>query len=451
MPTTEDIAERLVLGPRSVAELAQALHISQPTASRALRELERRRRVVRIGTTRGARYARLRSLPELGSEWPVYRIDEEGTPHELGRLHAIERDGYYMPAGALRIRGVFAGIPYYLQDARPAGFLGRAVPAAYPELGLPLRVLDWTDEHFLVYLTQRGADATGDLVVGTESLNRYLDGSQTPPFVSIENRVARYPELATAAMSGKAPGSSAHGEHPKFTVCVADGDRRTHMIVKFSPPQSTPTGRRWADLLIAELTAHRMLEAHGIAASRSTLLNCGDRVFLECERFDRVGADGRRGVVSLLAVDTDRYGKLDNWTAGANRLLADSLLSPEDAERIRFLDAFGGLIGNTDRHFGNVTLFDRYQGPFELAPAYDMLPMLYAPENDQLVDREFEPPVGRAEWLSVWSAARTLAAAYWERLAREPRVSADFQNLCARNLATLKTLPSRGATRAAPG
>lgn len=379
----------------------------------------------------------------------MYRVDEEGTPHELHRLNAVYRDSYYMPSGPLRIRGLFEGIPYYLQDARPAGFLGRTVPVMYPELGLPPRVADWTDEHFLVYLTQRGADAVGNLVVGIESLNRYLDGSQAPPFVSTENRATRYPELATAAMEGKAPGSAAHGEHPKFTVCVADGDRRSHMIVKFSPPHSTPTGRRWADLLTAEFMAHRVLEEHGIAACRSALLNSGDRVFLECERFDRLGADGRRGVVSLLAVDTARYGSLDNWTASADRLFADSCLSAEDAERIRFLDAFGALIGNTDRHFGNVTLFDRYEGLFELAPTYDMLPMLYAPENDQLIDRKFEPPVARAEWLSVWSAARTLAAAYWQRLAQEPRVSADFQRLCARSLATLQTMPLRGARLAA--
>jgi len=445
MPAAEDIAERLALGTSSVASLAQAMQISQPTATRALRELERRHRVVRIGTTRGARYALRRPVATLGAEWPVYRIDEQGTPHELGKLNAIHRDSYYMPAGPARIRGLFEGIPYYLQDARPAGFLGRAVPAQYPELGLPPRVVDWTDEHFLVYLTQRGADATGNLIVGIESLNRYLDASQAPPVVSTENRPARYPQLATAAMAGKAPGWSAHGEHPKFSVCVADGDRRSHMLVKFSPPQSTPTGRRWADLLTAEFIAHRVLDEHGIAACRSTLLNCGDRVFLECERFDRVGADGRHGTVSLLAVDTARYGSVDNWTACAERLLADALLTSEDAERIRFLDAFGALIGNTDRHLGNVTLFDHYEGLFELAPTYDMLPMLYAPENDQLVDREFKPPLARAEWLSVWPPARTLAAAYWQRLTQESRLSADFQNLCARNFAALQTMPLRGA------
>src|SRR5262249_28185347 len=183
---------------------------------------------------------------------------------------------------------------------------------------------------------------------------RYLAHDDASPVVSIENRATRYPELAAAAMGGKAPGSSAHGEHPKFTACIANGNSRSNVIVKFSPPKSTPTGQRWADLLAAEFVAHRTLEDDGIAACRSVLFTYGDRTFLECERFDRIDADGRRGVVSLLSVDTARYGDLDNWTAAAGRLLRDSLLSVEDADRIRFLDAFGALIGNTDRHFGNV-------------------------------------------------------------------------------------------------
>lgn len=443
------VEDRLVLGPNSSAELMQSLGASQTTVSRALRELERRRRIVRMGTTRGARYALLRPIATIGSGWPIYLVDEEGTPHELGKLNAIHRNGYYTTAGPPRVQGLFEGIPYYLQDAWPAGFLGRAVPAAYPELELPPRVIDWTEEHFLIYLTRRSAETTGNLIVGIEALNRYLEAIHRPPVVSARNRATVYPDLATAAMAGKAPGSSAHGEHPKFTVCVADGERRSHMIVKFSPPQSTPTGQRWADLLTAEYMAHRVLEEHGIAACRSSLLDAGNRVFLECERFDRSGADGRRGVVSLLAVDTARYGNLDSWSASAERLLADALLGAKDAERVRFLDAFGALIGNTDRHFGNVTLYDRYDGPFELAPVYDMLPMLYAPENEQLVAREFEPPVARASWLSVWSDARALADTYWQRLAQEPRVGSDFRQLCAQSLAALRAMPLRGARLAA--
>src|SRR5665213_2829448 len=97
----------------------------------------------------------------------------------------------------------------------------------------------------------------------------------------------------------------------------------------------------------------------------------------------------------------------------------DSLLSAQDAERIRLLDAFGALTANTDRHFGNVTLFDRYEGLFDLAPIYDMLPMLFAPQDGQIVARQFEPMPARAEWLLVWSRARELAEVYWDRLAQD--------------------------------
>jgi hypothetical protein len=399
-----------------------------------------------MGSTRGARYALRKPIARIGSQWPLYRIDQEGTPHELGALTAICRDSYYTTAGPARIAGTFQGLPYYLQDARPAGFLGRAIPGAYPELGLPGRVSDWTDDHVLIYLTQRGCDDVGNLIVGAEALNNYLAALHSPAIVLAENRTTAYPDFAIAAMAGALPGSSAQGEHPKFTACLAEGDQRTHVIVKFSPARSTAVGLRWADLLTAEFLAHRVLEEGGIAACRSRLFECDDRVFLECDRFDRIGAAGRIGAVSLHAVDTSRYGRLDNWTAAAGRLANDSLLSAADAETIRLLDAFGALIANSDRHFGNVTLFDRHEGPFALAPVYDMLPMLFAPQDEQLVPRHFEPPAPRAEWLTVWPRARALAEEYWSRIAKDPRISRDFQGLAAQAQRQLGA-PSR---RAAP-
>lgn len=309
---------------------------------------------------------------------------------------------------------------------------------AYTELELPTRVTDWTEEHFLIYLTRRGGDTSGNLIVGTEALDRYLAGTQTATVVSAHERHRSYPAFAAASMAGSPPGSSAHGEHPKFTVCVAEGEVGTHVIVKFSPPRSSPTGQRWADLLAAEYLAHRELENHGIPACRSSLFEFGDRVFLECERFDRVAVKGRRGAVSLMAVDSSRYGKLDNWSAAANRLAADTLLSADDAERIRFVDAFGALIANTDRHFGNVMLFDHYGGPFEPAPVYDMLPMLFAPQDGQIIPRQFAPPTPTAAWLSVWPRAHALAQNYWNRLIEESRLSDEFRDLSAQCLAALR-------------
>jgi len=440
---TQSILQLLRSGPKASPDLLQALGGSASTVLRNLRSLERERRIVRMGKTRGARYALRRAIANIGSDWPIYRVDETGAAQTLGTLEAIASNSYYVTAGPARIQGLSAGIPYFLQDARPGGFLGRTVPNAYPDLELPARVVDWTDEHFLVYLTRRATDTTGALIVGSESMDRHLSGAQQAPVVSENARATEYPRFAIQAMTGTPPGSFAQGEQPKFTAWVGNSQRRVAVIVKFSPPQSTAVGRRWADLLICEHLAHRVLEESGVAACRSEILDCGDRIFLQCERFDRSGAEGRLGVVSLFAVDTCRYGKLDSWTAAAQRLCADCLLSLEDADRISLLDAFGALTANTDRHFGNITLFDDYQGALRLAPAYDMLPMLFSPQNEQIVTRQFAAPAPRAAWLSVWPRARSLAETYWNRVIADGRLSEEFRQLCVASLGVLRALPAR--------
>src|SRR6201986_3631181 len=131
-PTPEATIRLLSSGPRASPELARALGASASTVLRSLRSLERARRVVRMGKTRGARYALRRAIAAIGSDWPVYRVDETGGVHTLGTLEAIESNSYYVTAGPERIQGIFDGIPYFLHDARPGGFLGRAVPNLFP-------------------------------------------------------------------------------------------------------------------------------------------------------------------------------------------------------------------------------------------------------------------------------------------------------------------------------
>jgi hypothetical protein len=445
---TDAVVEILSRGPASALELARALEVHQTTLSRVLRPLEQSGRVIRIlGTTRGARYGLARAVGAAGSAWPLYRIDDQGAPTELGTLQALERDGFAMRGGPSRIEGLHKGLPYYLQDARPAGFLGRSIPAAFPELDLPARVQDWTDAHVISYLIRRGSDSVGNLILGTEALDRYLAGQNAPLLIAADARAVAYPECANAAMLGALAGSSAHGEHPKFSARIGHGRAITHVLVKFSPPRDTPSGVRWADLLIAEHLAAQVLGERGIFAARSELLEHRGRVFLQSERFDRSGSDGRRGVASLYSIDVDRYGRLDSWSLAAQRLQADGLLSSQDRERIALLDTFGDLIGNTDRHFGNITLFDVGEGQFELAPVYDMLPMLFAPQDGQLVERAFEPAGLTAVSLSVWGQARELAQIYWKRLCDEPRLTESFRRLGTRCLETLRKLPERGAAK----
>ena len=91
------------------------------------------------------------------------------------------------------------------------------------------------------------------------------------------------------------------------------------------------------------------------------------------------------------------------------------------------LDAFGALIANTDRHHGNVSLL-LHEHRWQLAPAYDMLPMYYAPVVGEVVERDWASQLPRpnADTLSVRPQARALALQFWQSAAADERISAEF-------------------------
>jgi hypothetical protein len=363
------------------------------------------------------------------------RIDAAGEVHSLGRLHALAAGQYWF---ASSLGSEFAwgneltdGLPYFLQDQRPGGFLGRLVPRRYPELALPARVADWNDDHYLQYLTRRGGDTVGDLILGDESFNEYIASAKRRTPLVASDRATAYPQLAREVMAGGLPGSSAHGEHPKFAVLLREGRALRHVLVKFSPPVNTAIGQRWSDLLVAEHLAHEVLNSANVAAARSRIHQFSGVTFLEVDRFDRRGANGRIGVSSLFAIDATLYGRLDNWIAAAGRLLQDKRIDAHTVEQVKLVSTFGMLIANTDRHFGNLAMFDRYDGRFSLAPIYDMLPMLFAPQHDEIVPRVFEPEHVTAETLAVFPRARELATGYWARVSKDGRVSKDFRRIAA--------------------
>lgn len=433
-PSPTQLIHHLQAGVASAGELMRALGISQASISRLTTELIRQNRVLRIGATRGARYALRRDVGSIGSSWPLYRIDAKGHAHRAGILNALAGNQYYFEAADesfATVAGLSHGLPYFLQDQRPAGFLGRNVPRLYPELELPQRVLDWTDDHYLTYLTRRGSDAVGDLILGAASMDLHLASERSRRAIEPDERIEAYLALAREALAGGLPGSSAHGENPKFATLIRVDGAPQQVLVKFSPTRDSAVGRRWSDLLVAEHLAHRLLESAGIPSCRSQVLQSADRTFLEMARFDRAGASGRIGVTSLHAVDTERYGRLDDWVAAGERLAGDRIIDGQSLERIRFLSAFGSLIANTDRHFGNLAFFDRYDGHLALAPAYDMLPMLFAPAHEQMVAHRFDPPTPTAQSLETWPAALALARRYWRALALDERVSDDFRAIAA--------------------
>ena len=79
--------------------------------------------------------------------------------------------------------------------------------------------------------------------------------------------------------------------------------------------------------------------------------------------------------------------------------------------------------------------------PFHVAPAYDMLPMLWAPGlQGEIVNRTFSPAPPLPAAQAQWREAMEWAAVFWERVAANARLSADFLNFATEARATLRRL-----------
>ncbi len=184
----------------------------------------------------------------------------------------------------------------------------------------------------------------------------------------------------------------------------------------------------------------------GVSGAVSRIFQFSDRTYLEVDRFESGGGSwGGIGVTSLMAIDTRLSGELDDWITAAGRLHRERRIDVQTLDQIRLISTFADLIANTDKHFGNLAFYDRYDGRFRLTPVYDMLPMLFAPVHDQLVARIYTPPDPSSDTLNVWGHARALAEGYWRELAGEARISAEFRGISAACLQTLEALPRTGA------
>ena len=442
-------------GALTARNLAVTIGVSQPTISRLLARLGGQR-LLRLGRGRATRYAMAREIGPLGSAWPLYAIDAEGRPCSVGLLHATTARQWYFeqdaPWESLRggefPEGLYPDLPWFLDDLRPQGFLGRIFVRAYGEsLGLPTDPREWAADDIVLSLLRYGQDLQGGFVLGTAMLSsaqeRMLTDLDAAP---LKARATVYPARAEAILGGEWPGSSAAGEQPKFTVCLRDEDSAIrHSLIKFSGRAGRPEDQRWADLLAAEHLAAVLLAENSIAAARTEILDAGGRRFLEVIRFDRVGAHGRRNLVSLAALDAAFFGQRQTpWPMAAGRLRAGGWLTVHDADQLSLLWWFGTLIGNTDMHYGNVSLFLGENRPLALAPSYDMLPMLYRPDVEGgLPDRRFTPPPPPPESGSVWSMASAMAETFWARVSGSPLISEPFRLIAGQNADTITRYRNR--------
>lgn len=450
----DKLHDLLMRGPWRTAALLAELGVSQPTFSRMWARVQDG---VALGAGRARQYALRRSVAGVMSPIPIFCVSSEGQVAPIGQLDLLQKEFYVLKPLEGNDFSLFQGMPYFLQDLRPQGFLGRMEPGRNLDLELPADILRWTDEQVLKYISRRSEQAPGDLIFGNESYARYLAAAAKARATLIPHaeRAARYPGMAEHSMQGEPPGSSAGGEQPKFTAAIVHDDDKTveHVIVKFSPQIDTVSGRRWGDLLICEHLALETLTRNGIAAARTTILEAGERVFLEVIRFDRVGLHGRLPMATFSALDGD-LGMMDqNWTAVARALGRLEQLSKQDVETVEVLDLYGALIGNTDKHHGNIALAWTLEQKHALLKAYDMLPMMYRPNtHGEIIYREWIPHLGAGLELRHLPLCYQMAREFWDRVMEDARISDDFkQKVAFPHLTTLRTLDPRPLPDPLPG
>jgi hypothetical protein len=432
MDSLSEIAERVlhvlhqVGGVGTSTELQTRLGLSQPTVSRALSALVKQGRLLKVGAARSQQYLLPRHIDGVGSQIGIVRIDTQGRVSPFARMVALP-GGRFWVNEADGLTQLHDGLPWFLDDMRPQGFMGQTFVQNHPELSLPADLRHWNDDHALKAMVLAGDDLPGNLIVGEQALASYLSGVRQTAVV--QQPEVDYPQLAMLAMQGAQPGSSAGGEQPKFSALV-NGQA---MLVKFSPSGDAPGDERSRDLLVCEHLALQTLAAAGLPAAESQIVIAGGRVFLQSKRFDRTDK-GRIGMVSLLAYDAQYVGEMDNWSATAHRMAARQLMTSQDAQQLQLLEAYGLLIANTDRHYGNIS-FLLQDDDWRLSPTYDMLPMLYAPVKGELVERDFASrklqPTSHT--LAVWPQAKQLAQQFWQSVAADTRVSDAFKALAQAN------------------
>ncbi len=121
-------------------------------------------------------------------------------------------------------------------------------------------------------------------------------------------------------------------------------------------------------------------------------------------------------MLSGTAVDMQFGGVGEHWARLGDALLKAGVIAASESETLGLWSTFGRLIGNSDMHLGNVSFMTEDYRTFTLAPAYDMLPMRWAPlATGEIVARELEIPM--RSWVPrSFGLAADMAEDFWTRV-----------------------------------
>ena len=446
----EKLKIRLLQGPMTAKEGIQLLApISQQAFSKLIGKLVELTGddLVQMGKARKTCYALKREVSGCQTPLSLFEIDQKGKPHRIAELIPIHPKGFHAKF-ALEKEQYFEDLPYFLEDLRPSGFLGRLIPHQYPQENYPGDIRIWSSDHTLSYLSKYAWNPVGNLIIGETALHLFIEKSVKERKVLLElEKKTQYLRFANDVIALGEAGSSAAGEQPKFLCeiqCKKGGSQS--VLVKFSPNEKSRLSRRRSDLLICEHLVHRILNENDYPAVRSEILFADQRTFLEEHRFDRIEKNGRLGVISLKALDSEFIGSVDgSWSAICSKLMQKKLISEPLFQRVKEVELFGSLIGNIDMHTGNLSFYTADLRtseikPLRLVPVYDMLPMLYAPQNENMTERTFKPIVPRADQSREWRKIYPIVLQYWKNICVCQKISEEFKRIARSHLQELEKL-----------
>ncbi|SEN46875.1 type II toxin-antitoxin system HipA family toxin [Pseudomonas sp. NFACC39-1] len=229
--------------------------------------------------------------------------------------------------------------------------------------------------------------------------------------------------LEYAYESGAALGGAtgAQGEAPKLIMVegddgalyadamLSDDLARRHWLVKFARNQVT---ERDKNILRAEYHYYKAISQLGLntISTDGLVLEEADKPSLWMPRFDRRVANGmveRVPVESIYSVcGNTEPGSRMNHEDVLNSLIQLWRKNGQDGELEELVfeyvrrDLLNRILGNSDNHGRNTAIF-RYRDRFELAPIYDLAPMVLDPEGVTRVTKWQPEHKGSPDWRTI--------------------------------------------------
>ncbi len=437
-PTVEQC---LHIEPLTSKQLQDKTRLSQTVVARRLRELGNR--IIKVSNGRPPVYALTTHAFGADDNLLICMVDAYGHTTTIAILRPLAHGGFFVQAHSVDMsplllgekgNGVYDDLPYFLYDLKPQGFLGRQIAIKLSKQSdmFPSNPAYWNANHIGRYLLSNGDDLPGNLIFGQQASLRL-------PRKLHETTPDDYPALAEDALAGEMTGSSAGGEQPKFTTYC--GIQSAHVLVKFSPKGDDAIARRWKDILITEYIATQVLNHSQSTLSRpkaaiTQLFKKEGRFFLESQRFDRIGKQGRMSMLSMQSIDAEFAGLGEGWIPVAIALHQKGLINSQSVGEIALLWAFGHFIYNTDMHLGNLS-FAIDGNTFRLLPIYDMCSMRFAPKVGEAPPYQLHTinssgllsalqALPHAEW--VIDEAYKLAQIFWRNVKNDKRISRELKS-----------------------